>query len=43
MTGPRPTPEPPYRFFAVAFAISIAIGAAVIYFGIHGQLGWGIP
>jgi hypothetical protein len=30
-------------FLVAAFAVSIAIGILVIYLGIHGQIGAGIP
>ncbi len=33
----------PMRFVVVAFVVAVVIGIAVAYFGIHGQLGGGIP
>ncbi len=33
----------PVRFVVVAFGVAIAVGIAVAYFGIHGQIGAGIP
>jgi hypothetical protein len=37
--GPKVSPA----FLVVTFAAAIAVGIAVIYFGIHGQLGGTIP
>ena len=36
-------PKLSVAFLVVAFAAAIAVGIAVIYFGIHGQLGGPIP
>jgi len=30
-------------FLVVTFAVAIAVGAGIVYFGIHGQLGGPIP
>ena len=43
MTTPSPPLAFPYRFVIGTFLIAGAIGAAVAYYGITGQLGWGIP
>jgi hypothetical protein len=34
---------PPRTFLVVTFALAIAVGVLVAYFGITGQLGAGIP
>ncbi len=43
MSEPSVDRQVPMRFVIVAFAVSVVIGVAVAYFGIHGQLGGGIP
>ncbi|MFY9717217.1 MAG: hypothetical protein WAK40_04715 [Thermoplasmata archaeon] len=43
MTAPSPSAPFPTSFVVVTFAASIVIGIAIVYFGIQGQLGWGIP
>jgi hypothetical protein len=43
MPTPPSIPAFPYRFLVVTFAVSITIGALIAYFGIHGQLGAGVP
>jgi hypothetical protein len=37
------TPAPSRAFLIVAFGVSIAIGVAIAYFGIRGQIGASIP
>lgn len=41
-------PEPsssdlPIRFIVVTFVVAAIVGALILYFGIHGQLGATIP
>ena len=43
MASTPPTPRVPVRFVIVTFVVSIVIGVAIAYYGIHGQLGGGIP
>jgi hypothetical protein len=38
-----PTETFPFRFLIVTFVVSVAIGVAIIYYGMHGQIGGGIP
>ncbi len=40
---PEATPKVPLSFLIVTFGGAIAVGALIIYFGIHGQLGTPIP
>jgi hypothetical protein len=41
--APPPTPPVPTRFVVVTFAVAIAVGVLIAYFGLHGQIGAGIP
>ena len=41
-TEPEPVPFP-RTFVIVSFAAAILVAAVVIYFGVNGQLGAGIP
>jgi hypothetical protein len=34
---------PPRSFLIITFAVAIAVGVLIAYFGITGQLGAGIP
>jgi hypothetical protein len=43
MSAPPPSDPFPMGFVIVTFAASIAIGVAIVYFGLRAQLGWGIP
>lgn len=43
MSDAPAAPEFPYRFAIIAFVVSILIGVAVFYYGVHGQIGAGIP
>jgi len=43
VSDPPVTAEVPKRFIVVVFAVAIVVGIAVAYFGIHGQIGGGIP
>jgi len=43
MTAAAPMPKPGLLFLVLTFGVAIAVGAAVIYFGINGQIGAGIP
>ena len=43
MSEPDRLPPVPPSFLIVIFAIAIAAGAALAYFGATGQLGAGIP
>jgi len=40
---PEPVPPVSTAFIIVTFGSAIAVGLAVIYFGIHGQIGGPIP
>ena len=40
---PEPVPPVPLSFLIATFGGAIAVGALIIYFGIHGQLGGPIP
>jgi hypothetical protein len=40
---PEPTPAVSRLFLVVTFTAAIAIGAAIIYFGINGYIGGSIP
>ena len=40
---PEPTPQVSRAFLVITFVVAIAIGVAIIYFGINGQLGGPIP
>jgi hypothetical protein len=40
---PEPTPKVPLSFIVVTFSVAIIVAAAIIYFGINGQLGGPIP
>ncbi len=42
-TSAEPAPTLPLSFVIVVFAVAIAIGAAIAYLGITGQIGAGIP
>jgi hypothetical protein len=33
----------PVRFIVVTFVAAAAVGAAIVYFGLQGQLGAGVP
>ncbi|MGB6500008.1 MAG: hypothetical protein WBG19_01210 [Thermoplasmata archaeon] len=43
MAAPVESSPFPTAFVVVTFAASIAIGVAIAYFGIHGQIGGTIP
>jgi len=36
-------PKLPWRFVVVTFVVAGVVGAAILYFGLSGQLGAGIP
>jgi hypothetical protein len=38
-----PKPELPLRFVVVTFVAATVVGVAILYFGLTGQLGAGIP
>ncbi|MGA8543046.1 MAG: hypothetical protein WB947_05870 [Thermoplasmata archaeon] len=40
---PEPSPKVPLSFIVVTFVVSGLIAVAIVYFGIHGQLGGPIP
>lgn len=43
MTGPSPQPKFPLGFVILTFALAGAVGAVVIYLGVRGLIGTGIP
>lgn len=43
MSGATSDEAFPYGFLIATFAISVVIGVLVVYLGIHGQIGGGIP
>jgi len=43
MPTPPPEPELPIRFVVVTFVVAAVVGALILYFGLTGQLGAGIP
>ena len=43
MSTPGPQPEFPLRFVVVTFVLAGVVGAAILYFGLRGQLGAAIP
>lgn len=43
MSASAPLPKPPLLFLILTFGIAITVGVLVIYFGMTGQIGAGIP
>jgi hypothetical protein len=43
LQAPEKDPPVPRTFLITVFGASILVGAAIMYFGVRGQLGWGIP
>ncbi len=43
MTAETPDPKVPLRFVIVTFLAAGLVGAAILYFGLGGQLGGPIP
>lgn len=43
MDDAPPGPRLPVRFVVVTFVVAAAVGAAILYFGLSGQLGAGVP
>ncbi|HTP53580.1 MAG TPA: hypothetical protein VML94_01260 [Thermoplasmata archaeon] len=43
MSVPPSNPPFPTGFVVATFVVSVAIGAAIILYGIQGHLGWGVP
>lgn len=43
MSSPSVDAKVPTSFVVVAFAVAIVAGVAIAYFGLHGQIGAGIP
>lgn len=43
MQDPLPSPAPPIRFIVVTFVVAAAVGAVVLYLGLTGYIGAGVP
>ncbi|HYA71111.1 MAG TPA: hypothetical protein VEH28_07075 [Thermoplasmata archaeon] len=40
---PPPPPGPSRTFVILTFAVAILVGASIVYLGVTGQIGAGIP